>query len=250
MQVLKIVAEGAITSFRYPHFMQGVQPTYEMPPPATLYGHIASALGEWFDPQGVQFAICFSFLKRAQEVESTILLSEAGGKLEVPNAPPKVLEGNVNPFTREVLFEPRMTLYLNQPQWKEAFLHPRYAVALGRSQDLFFYREVSLVNLIPVSSAYLENTLLPYSMARRIGRGQVVTMPRLLDLEHKRKPSFERYLVLRNRSSSKEWLSFPDDPPLQLWADPQSVKESGDEPQGIIFLTWSPEENGNPTTLA
>ena len=69
MQVLKIVAEGAITSFRYPHFMQGVQPTYEMPPPATLYGHIASALGEWFDPQGVQFAICFSFLKRAQEVE-------------------------------------------------------------------------------------------------------------------------------------------------------------------------------------
>lgn len=56
MQVLKVVVEGLTTSFRYPHFVQGVQPTFEMPPPATIYGHICSALGEWVDPKGVTFA--------------------------------------------------------------------------------------------------------------------------------------------------------------------------------------------------
>jgi len=46
MRVLKVVAEGPITSFRYPHFMQQIHPSFQMPPPATIYGHISSALGK------------------------------------------------------------------------------------------------------------------------------------------------------------------------------------------------------------
>lgn len=52
MQVLKIVLEGVTTSFRYPHFMLGVQPSFPPPPPATIYGHVCSALGEWVAPEG------------------------------------------------------------------------------------------------------------------------------------------------------------------------------------------------------
>ena len=33
MKVLKIVAEGLTTSFRYPHFMQQIHPSFQMPPP-------------------------------------------------------------------------------------------------------------------------------------------------------------------------------------------------------------------------
>ena len=44
LELVKVVAEGLITSFRYPHFMWQKQPTFEMPPPATIYGHICSAV--------------------------------------------------------------------------------------------------------------------------------------------------------------------------------------------------------------
>ncbi len=60
MRVLKVVLEGITTSFRYPHFMMGVQPSFPMPPPATIYGHICSALGEWIDPKGLAFAYHFT----------------------------------------------------------------------------------------------------------------------------------------------------------------------------------------------
>ena len=33
----------------------------------------------------------------------------------------KALEGNVNPFRRELLFHPQLTLYLNRPEWAAAF---------------------------------------------------------------------------------------------------------------------------------
>ena len=67
MDVLKIVAEGVTTSFRYPHFTLGIQPTFDMPPPATIYGHICSAVGEWLDPDGLQFAYHFTAEAKAND---------------------------------------------------------------------------------------------------------------------------------------------------------------------------------------
>src|SRR3989304_842611 len=112
MRVLKVVAEGITTSFRYPHFMLQIHPTFEMPPPATIYGHIASALGDWFDPQGVQFAYRFTFSGQVNDKEHIILATPASGYLKGTKIP-KVLEGNVNPFERALLFQPRLTLYIN-----------------------------------------------------------------------------------------------------------------------------------------
>jgi CRISPR-associated protein Cas5t len=138
MRVLKVVAEGLTTSFRYPHFMQEIHPSFQMPPPATIYGHVASALGEWFDPSGVQFAYHFTYEGSCKDLEHTIVLTPGVGYLPGSKIP-KVLEGNVTPFTRELLFRPRLTLYLNRPEWESAFRSPHYVVTLGRSQDLFTY---------------------------------------------------------------------------------------------------------------
>ena len=74
MLVLKVVAEGITTSFRYPHFIQTVQPTFTMPPPATIYGHIASALGNWFDPSGVQFAYHFTFSAKIKDLSKSQII--------------------------------------------------------------------------------------------------------------------------------------------------------------------------------
>jgi len=238
MRVLKIVAEGLTTSFRYPHFMMGAQPTYEMPPPATLYGHVAGALGEWFDPQGVRFAVRFEFRRKQTDVETTYLLTPSSGKLPGNASLPKVLEGAPNPFNREVLFFPRLTLYLNRPEWVEAFRHPRYAVCLGRSQDLFTYRQVEVVDLAQPAEVVLEHTLLPYTYASYTAAGQSVLMPRWIDYTQRRFPVFERYVVLHRRVHTRQFLRFPGQPPLDpWWADPTEESLEGSLP-GVVWLSW------------
>jgi CRISPR-associated protein Cas5t len=59
LKAAKIVIEGPVASFRYPHFLIGRQISFDMPPPSTIYGHIASAVGEWLDAAGIKFAYNF-----------------------------------------------------------------------------------------------------------------------------------------------------------------------------------------------
>ena len=243
MKVLRIVAEGLTTSFRYPHFMQGVQPSYPMPPPATIYGHICSALGEWVEPVGVQFAYCFTHQNQQplRDIEHTIVLSPATGKLPGTQIP-KVLEGNVNPFERELLFFPRLTLYINRPEWLPAFRSPRYVVILGRSQDLCTYVDVRVVELEQTDRAYFEHTLLPYRMALQVMRGVTLLMPRFLDYERRRTPQFSRYVALteRVRLPNEQGFQFADAPAPRFWVDPTTPDDHGAR-RGLAFLNFDGE---------
>ncbi|HNP70262.1 MAG TPA: CRISPR-associated protein Cas5 [Kouleothrix sp.] len=232
MQVLKVVAEGITTSFRYPHFVQGVQPTFEMPPPATIYGHICSALGQWVDPGGIAFAYHFTAQGRVDDVEHVHMLTSSSGKLPGTKLP-KVLEGSINPFKRTLLFQPRLTLYLNRPEWLPAFRSPHYAVVLGRSQDLCWYTQIEVIDLSEAHEAYFEHTLLPYAMATQIRVGMVVSMPRYLDNTRNRAPTFDRYLVLQQRVWSREMLQFGDTAQRYI-VDPQSPVYSGAR-RGLVF---------------
>lgn len=235
MRVLRVVAEGLVTSFRYPHFMQEVQPTFEMPPPATIYGHICSALGEWFDPAGVQFAIHFSYRKRFDDIEHTHVLTPSTGRLESTRIR-KVLEGTIQPFRRGLLFGPRLVLYVNKPEWAEAFLSPKYAVVLGRSQDLFTYKSVDVVDLVKSERAYLEHTLLPYDYVRRTAKGVSVLMPRFIDYRNRRYPTFDRYIILHHRVSSRDMVRYQGEEEL-FWVDPSSPEIDG-EHLGLVFHSW------------
>ncbi|MGQ9586591.1 MAG: CRISPR-associated protein Cas5 [Anaerolineae bacterium] len=242
MQVLKVVAEGLTASFRYPHFMQGVQPSFEMPPPATLYGHICSALGEWVDPDGIQFAIHFAFAARFDDIEHVHLVAPGTGKAGKDFPYPVATQGIINPFTRTILFRPRLTLYLNRPDWADAFRHPRYAVGLGRSQDLFTYTQVQVMELERAAHAYLEHTLLPYPFARRTARGVVVLMPRFLDYQRNRYPHFQQYVVLHHRVHADQLLRVAGEPEPTWWVDPTSPEADGDR-LGLVFLSWVGERD-------
>lgn len=244
MRVLKVVAEGLTTSFRYPHFMQVVHPSYPMPPPATIYGHICSALGEWFDPAGVRFAYTFTHAGEVRDVEHIIVVKPATGTLPGTRTP-KVLEGNVNPFERQLLFRPRLTLYINRPEWEAAFHSPRFAVVLGRSQDLFTYTSISVVDLEQADRAYFEHTLVPHEMALQMGRGITMLMPRFLDYANNRRPTFERYVVVQER------VVLPnDDLPRfdhlaygPFWIDPTAPSDAKGVGQGLAFLSFTEDES-------
>lgn len=245
MRVLKVVAEGLTTSFRYPHFMQGVHPTFEMPPPATIYGHICSALGEWVSPQGIEFAYHFTHRGTFDDIEHVHILKPSSGKVPGTSLP-KALEGEVNPFQRALLFKPRLVLYLNRPEWEPAFRSPRYAVVLGRSQDLFTYTSVSVLELPRDRRAYFEHTLAPYRLALQAGQGYAVLMPRFLDYSRGRAPTFARYIVLKQRVHSEQFWHFENMPAdTEFWIDPTSPEVDGAH-LGLAFHTFVGEYNDNP----
>lgn len=244
MRVLKIVAEGVTTSFRYAHFMQGIQPTYELPPPATIYGHICSALGEWVPPRGIAFAYHFTAQGRVDDVEHVHVLTASSGKLPGTKLP-KALEGAVNPFKRTLLFQPRLTLYLNRPEWLHAFRSPRYAVVLGRSQDLFSYTDVRVIDLVQAPVAYFEHTLLPYEMAVRTRSGVVGLLPRYLDPKRNRAPAFGQYVLLQRRVHSSELWNFGGSAE-SYWVDPDSPEYNGAQ-LGLMFHRFVEDADATST---
>jgi CRISPR-associated protein Cas5t len=247
MRVLKVVAEGLMTSFRYPHFMQQIHLSFQMPPPATIYGHICSALGEWVDPTGLQFAYHFTYQGAVKDMEHVIIVGPATGKLPGTQNP-KVLEGNVNPFERELLFQPRLTLYLNRADWLRNFRSPRYAVVLGRSQDLFTYTQVSVVELEQAEQAYFEHTLAPHQMAVQVMQGITVLMPRYVAYSQKRAPVFSRYLVIKERVWSKNFFTYGVQSKQRYWIDPTTPEVEGLH-LGLIFHSFTGDD-GETLTLA
>ncbi len=243
MRVLKVVLEGITTSFRYPHFMMGVQPSFPMPPPATIYGHICSVLGEWIDPDGLAFAYHFTAQDSTEDLEHIHVLSATTGTLQRSKFP-KVLEGNVNPFKRTILFQPRLVLYLNKPEWESAFRSSRYPVILGRSQDLATYTSIEVLDLVLEKQVYFEHTILPYEMATQTARGIVTLMPRWIDYQHNRQPHFARYLILQRRIKNDELVHFNMEP-QSYFTDPATTRIGG-MTLGLVFHTFIGEQNETP----
>jgi CRISPR-associated protein Cas5t len=200
LKVLRVVAEGTVTSFRYPHFLQGVQPTYELPPPATLYGHICSALGELVAPESFRMAIHFEHGGKFIDYEHTHMFGRKG-------------ENKLSPTRRELLFRPCLTLYVDRPEWQDAFRHPRFALTLGRSQDLMSYREVKVITLQSAAAGYLEHTLIPLDSAVRPPSLVALTMPRYLTPD--RVVIWGQYAMIRTRRR----VNAGQDP---LWIDPEA----------------------------
>jgi len=203
LEVVKLVIAGSITSFRYPHFVQGVQPTYEMPPPSTIYGLIGAARGVIDPPEDFTFGVHFTVEGKFRDLEHI--------HLSVPY-------GQANPFQRELLFNPRLTLYLTPTSLFEAFERPHYPLALGRSQDLMTRIALDIVTLERARAAYFEHTLVPFSFAPRFQRTTAATMARHIDSS--RRPTWDHYAIVKDRVTYPD----PDDPerykPEPVWVDP------------------------------
>lgn len=220
MNVLRIQMEGVVTSFRYPHFPHGMQPSYEMPPPATIYGHVCSALGEWVDPTSFCFSLHFTHQARFWDYEHIHLFGS---------------EPKLSPFERELLFAPRMTLYINRPDWYQAFRSPHYVVTLGRSQDLMCYRAVDVVELHSAEKSYLENTYLLMHEARPLRHRQAVMMPRYL-----------------NADRVADWAMYAQITKVQVWDQPAWIDPETEPWRGLYravlwnsFAEVRPEANGS-----
>lgn len=238
MRALRVEVEAPVCSFRYPHFLVGRQLSFDMPPPSTIFGHVASALGEWPDPASLRFAYRFAVLGKGEDLENQHIVVPATGRFEADGENhPKALDATVQPAKREFLLGAQLLLYLDRPDLAEAFVTPRFPVVLGRSQDLACYTKVEQVTLERSDRAYFEHTILPFEFRRRTGRGLTVLMPRYVGPPPLREADFDRFIVLRDtvyhlphgegdRFGSRQMVH-PDDTPLELWVDPDSPERSG-----------------------
>ena len=235
MDVLKIELEGLTTSFRYPHFLVGRQPSFTMPPPSTIYGHIASALGDYPDPESFRFAYAFTHAGKVDDFEHTYMIAVDRTKKRGWEHPSNI-SASLNPTLRQMFFRPQLTLYLATPNlehWQAAFRAPRYPVALGRSQDLASYRSVRGVSLERSNTGYVENTLLPWSYRPYVRLGEGVLMPRLIDPSNRENVTWARYVTLEHRifrpheGETLEASLTLHKPEAEVWTDPQSPEVRG-----------------------
>jgi CRISPR-associated protein Cas5t len=202
MKALKVISEAVTASFRYPHVQIGKLPTYEVPPPATIYGHIAGVVGEWFEPDDLEFAYVFEHRGRATDLETGQPIERGSGKPTLKKRGwdfPVNVVCEPNPQRREFLLRPRLTLYLRGPdallsRLREAFLSPAYAYILGRSQDLATCLGAELVELEESDQAFFSHTILPYSWRRWVSPGTTVQLPKAINYYRQREPKFEVYL--------------------------------------------------------
>lgn len=234
MDTLRVTMDGLTASFRHPHFIYGRQPSYSAPPPSTLYGLICAARGVMVPRRGLQVACVFHVAGRADDLEHLHIATAGSGRPRGDWPYPVNLEATVTPFQRETLFFPRLELYFaaerdRLEELEHAFRCPRYALSLGRSQDLATVRAVERVDLRPIAGAYLEPGLYPASARRFLRTGHLVTMPVEVDLPERIGVRWGRFVVTDTRvrvngtGSPELWL----DPNIPLW------KGAG---RGLIFF--------------
>lgn len=235
MEVLKIELEGVMTSFRYPHLLTGRQPSFPLPPPTTIYGHIASALGNYPPPDSFQFAYTFTHAGRVDDFEHTWLIKPDKRKQKRGKDPYNITL-NMNPTVRELLSQPRLTLYLTRTDWFDSFRNPKFPVLLGRSQDLASYTRVEVVKLEERSSGYFDHCLLPFDPWRpRLGLGQGLLLPRFIDPQNRQKVIWARYVALTHHAFIPLHDEHGHDPQLiqgipnnfRVWVDPTTKERKG-----------------------
>lgn len=153
IEAIRITLTAYTASFRVPHFV-GHQLTLPVPPLSTIYGILSAAKGQWVKPEEVEWlAYQCEYAAKATDLEAIWAVERSK-----PQEAPRVKTRNV--VRREFLTFPRLTLYL-PPQWGEFFRSPRYALLLGRSQDVAGVESMEPVTLHQVDEGQVSGVLLP-----------------------------------------------------------------------------------------
>jgi len=201
--VLKVESSSLTTSFRYPRVQVGRLPSFEMPPPATIYGHLAGVVGEWFDADGLEFAYTFEHSGKALDLETIHPIERGSGKSTLAKRGwqhPVNVQCETNVQRREFLLKPKLTLYLRSAdvavleRFRESFASPYFSYILGRSQDLATCHRIQFVELENAADAFFADTLLPFEWRPWVSPGTTVLLPSLIDYERRRLAVQDRYL--------------------------------------------------------
>jgi len=163
LQGVRVVLTAYTASFRVPSFVRH-QLTLPVPPLSTVYGLLSAAAGRLVFPEEVEWlAFRCEAEGRGMDLEA-IYQFERRREDEMPR--PKSYPKTRTVIQREFLVFPRLTLYLPS-DWRSVWERPRYALLLGRTQDVAAVEQVAEATLEPVEEGEVEGVLLPRELIFR-----------------------------------------------------------------------------------
>lgn len=162
LRAVRIEIAAYTASFRVPSFVS-YQLTLPVPPLSTVFGLISAAAGRWVMPHDVDWlAYRCTYEGKAFDTETIVQIErEKPDKPPRPKTPPKT----INIAHREFLLFPCLTLYL-PPSWVQVFRCPRFALLLGRTQDVAYVASTAMTELVSVSSGVVSGVLLPFELLK------------------------------------------------------------------------------------
>ena len=203
MDALRVKIEGWTTSFRYPEFISGFQPTLPVPPLSTIYGLISATKGDLVCPDDVSVGYVFNSDSKAMDLEVIYELS-----------PDLIAKSNV--IKREFLFNPELYLYLDNLDFEKYFKKPYYPLVLGRSGDLVKVSEIKKIKLQEEENLLLGKTILPFGINGAFGVIQALptyftdTIPRKVK-------GVKPYLLMNNFFEYKKKCFYDEEKKWGVW---------------------------------
>lgn len=198
MKTLRITLTSWTSSFRYPGYMIGYQPTLQIPPLSTVYGLISAAKGEDVGPSDVSVGYVFLHEGQGEDLESIYEIS-SGWKAKT------------NIIRRQFLFNCRLYLYLSDLSFAKYFRKPKYQLLLGRTSDLASVKEIAEIELKTKERSRFGNTTVPFGTENAFGTIQALpayfdnsTIPR-------KAMNVSRYLIMNEFGKSAKELPYDPD---------------------------------------
>lgn len=190
MKVTRIDLSAWTASFRYPNLISGIQPTLDVPPLSTVLGLLNAATGQYlYHENGLLIGYYFEYAARGWDTK-TIYQIESGGKGEPTN------NAKSNVIQREFLFEAKLSLYLPDAMFADAFRAPVFPLLLGRSGDLASVEQIQEIELPEITGSKIKGQTVPF-----IGNhlpGKLQALPRYFtDTLPRRNLGTEPFSVIR-----------------------------------------------------
>lgn len=170
MDTYKVEILTWTSSFRYPNILSGYQPTLDVPPISTVLGLINAASGNYREYQNLRLGYFFQYEFKGTDIE-TIYMIEGNGKGKATN------NAKSNIIKREILFNNKLILYLEDEELANKFRHPVFPLLLGRSNDL-----ASVISITPITLELIEKAskikgqLVPFN--HNFLPGQIQALPK------------------------------------------------------------------------
>ncbi len=196
MKVDRIHIYSWTSSFRYPRFMIGIQPTIPIPPLSTIYGLLSCVAGKQITPYDINMGYIFLYNTKFIDLESIFELES-------------LKEAKSNIIKRENLFECHLFIYLQKNHdFTINFTQPQFPLLLGRSTELATVLEVKNIDLIKEKNKKLGKTIVPYNSS--LIKGIIQSLPVYMTQDIPREAiGVQPFVILEN------WEPYPE----EIWYD-------------------------------
>jgi CRISPR-associated protein Cas5t len=164
--VLEVKFSGWTATPRMPFILSGNAVCMQVPSYSMLLGVIGCCLGRVVQSEEISLGYKYNFGATAMDMETRHRLEFDGRKV-------KPHTKGTDAYQREFHTMPKLTIWVNRPEWKVFFDNPVGTPSLGRSQDILTIDEVRVVAIEAVNSAKISGCMLPYNSTLKVG-GQLL----------------------------------------------------------------------------